>query len=154
PVIRKALPRVRIAHWCFDLHPECSIAEGVIRPDSYLSQALRRVLKTAYASCDLVADLGSCMRERLAVYGHASRKATLVPWALVEPDVVPAVDPVTRKELFGESALGVLYSGNFGRAHSYDDFLQLARRLRNDSIHFCFGTRGNQARGLEAAVRP
>jgi glycosyltransferase involved in cell wall biosynthesis len=72
---------------------------------------------------------------------------------LSEPaEVVPA-DATTRQELFGEAKLGLLYSGSFGRAHSYEDFLELARSLRGESIHFCFGVRGNQAEELRAAVR-
>src|SRR5262249_23353408 len=133
--VRKARPRVRIAHWCFDLYPEGPVADGMLRPDGWLARALRRLLRPAYAACDLVADLGGCMRDRLEAYGHAGRKVTLVPWALVEADQVEEPDPLTRKELFGDASLGLLYSGNFGRAHSFTDFLDLARRLRGSGVH-------------------
>jgi glycosyltransferase involved in cell wall biosynthesis len=154
PLVRKLRPRVRVVHWCFDLYPEVPVAEGLIRANGWLARALKPLLRAAYASCDLVADLGSCMRDRLGVYGHTCRKATLVPWALAEPAEVEAPDPATRRELFGDSPLGLLYSGNFGRAHSYADFLELARRLRGSGVHVCFGVRGNRAEELRAAVRP
>ena len=154
PVVRKLLPDVRIVHWCFDLYPEYAIAEGMFRADSRLIRALKRVLPAAYASCDLVADLGSCMRSRLAGYGHTCRKTTLTPWALAEPPDVEHPDPETRRELFGANALGLLYSGNFGRPHSYVDLLVLARRLRGSGIDFCFGVRGSRAEELRQAVQP
>jgi hypothetical protein len=154
PVVRRLLPHTRIAHWCFDLYPEGPIADGMLQADGWPARLLRGLLRRAYGSCDLVADLGGCMRERLAAYGHASRKVTLVPWALSEPAEVERPDPATRCDLFGDSPLGLLYSGNFGRAHSYAEFLGLARRLRGSGAHFCFGVRGNRAEELRAAVAP
>jgi hypothetical protein len=85
-VIRVLRPRIRLAHWAFDLHPECSIAEGKISEAGWLARITRAVMRRAYHSCDLVADLGACMRRRLEFYGHSSRRLTLVPWALVEPN--------------------------------------------------------------------
>jgi glycosyltransferase involved in cell wall biosynthesis len=153
-LVRKLRPRVRIAHWCFDLYPEGPIAEGMISEGGWLARLLRRLLRAAYASCDVVADLGGCMRQRLEAYAPACRKVTLVPWALAEPAEVAAPDPGTRRDLFGDAPLGLLYSGNFGRAHTFQEFLDLARRLRGAGVHCCFGVRGNRADELRAAVRP
>jgi glycosyltransferase involved in cell wall biosynthesis len=146
--------KIRIVHWCFDLYPEGPIADGMFRDGSLLVRFLQYWLRHAYRSCDLVADLGSCMRRRLEHYGHSCRKVTLVPWALTEPAEVAPPDPATHAELFGDSTLGLLYSGNFGRAHGYADFLDLARRLRGASVQFCFGVRGNRAQQLRQAVLP
>ena len=106
--VKKLRPRIRIVHWCFDLYPEGPIADGMIAADGWLVWTLDKFVRGAYKSCDLVADLGSCMRDRLERYGHNCPKVTLVPWALAEPaDVVPP-DPATRKELFGDNPLGLL----------------------------------------------
>lgn len=153
-VVRMLRPRIRLAHWAFDLHPECSIAEGKVSETGWMARITRAVMRRAYHSCDLVADLGSCMRRRLERYGHAAKKITLVPWALVEPDEVERPAPVVRRELFGDASLGLLYSGNFGRAHSYAAILELARKLRGAGVGFCFGIRGNCADEMRAAVRP
>ncbi len=153
-VLRKLRSRIRVAHWCFDLYPEVAVADGVVPPRGWLVRVLRPLLRAAYASCDLVADLGGCMRRRLEPYGHAGRKVTLVPWALVEPESPERPEKTVRRELFAGQPLGLLYSGNFGRAHSFSDFLDLARRLRGDGVHFCFGVRGNRAEELRSAVRP
>jgi hypothetical protein len=126
----------------------------MLREDAWSTRILQRWLRRAYAACDLVADLGDCMRQRLARYGAACRKVTLVPWALSEPSVAEPSDPGTQRELFGDSRLGLLYSGNFGRAHAFADFLDLARCLRGTGVHFCFGVRGNRAEELRAAIGP
>ena len=67
---------------------------------------------------------------------------TLTPWALVEPARVLEADEVVRGELFGDAKLGLLYSGNLGRAHVYQPFVELARRVAGDSIAFCYAGRG------------
>jgi colanic acid biosynthesis glycosyl transferase WcaI len=151
--VKRLRPTVRVAHWCYDLYPEAATAEGIFQENSLIVRLLKRVLRAAYRSCDLVADLGSCMRTRLEAYGHLCRKVTLVPWALSEPERVLPPDRAMRRQLFGNAAVALLYSGNFGRAHSCDEFLQLARCLRGQSIHFCFGVRGNRVKELRAAVR-
>ncbi|OAI50958.1 hypothetical protein AYO44_05200 [Planctomycetaceae bacterium SCGC AG-212-F19] len=75
-----------------------------------------------------------------------------MPWALAEPEEVPVPDERTRQELFRGLPLGLLYSGNFGRAHSFDEFLALARLLRSTGVHFAFGVRGNRAEALRSAL--
>jgi colanic acid biosynthesis glycosyl transferase WcaI len=153
-VVRMLRPRIRLVHWCFDLYPEAPIAEGMMAPQGWIACLLRRLLRKAYHSCDLIADLGDCMRSRLAAYGYRGSQATFIPWALAEPVTVERPDPTVRRELFGNGALALLYSGNFGLAHSYEEFLELARLLRRDGVEFCFGVRGNRAEELGAAIRP
>jgi colanic acid biosynthesis glycosyl transferase WcaI len=151
-VVKRLRPGVRIAHWCYDLYPEAPIADGLLREGSLAARFLRRTVRAGYHACDLVADLGSCMQARLRSYELSARQATLPPWALSEPDEPAAPDAEARRELFGDAALGLLYSGNFGQAHSYEDILALARRLRGTGVHFCFAVRGNRAGQLRAAV--
>jgi glycosyltransferase involved in cell wall biosynthesis len=170
PVLKRLRPSVRIAHWAFDLYPECAVAEGLMGKNSLLVRLLRPRLRRAYAACDLIADLGPCMRSRLDHYQPNARRATLVPWSLVQPDTVEASDPAVRRALFGDAKLGLLYSGNLGRAHTYHQFIELARRLRSPSpsplpqrggrgkgeggIRFAFGVRGPRARELQSDLRP
>lgn len=148
-------PKIKVVHWCFDLHPEATVAIGVIKKDSIAVRLIRGLMKKAYARCDLIADLGPCMRSKLRAYDHNSRECELPPWALSEPEFSNQVNPKVRAELFGEAKLGILYSGNFGKAHSCKDLLALARLLRgNPDIHFCFAVRGNSVDDLRAEVQP
>ncbi len=151
---RLTRPGVKVAHWAFDLYPEAPVADGMLRADSLLVRGLRSALRAAYGCCDLIADLGICMRRRIDAYRPRARRATLVPWALSEPDQPVLPDPAVRRELFGPATLGLLYSGNFGRAHSYEEFLALARELRETGTAICFAVRGNRAEELRKAVQP
>jgi glycosyltransferase involved in cell wall biosynthesis len=151
---RLTRPGVKIAHWAFDLYPEAPVADGMLYEGSLLVRGLKSALRVAYGCCDLIADLGGCMRRLLERYRPRGRMVTLVPWALSEPDRPASPDLAVRKELFGDAALGLLYSGNFGRAHSYEEILSLARQLRRGNTTFCFAVRGNRADELRKAVRP
>jgi hypothetical protein len=147
-------PRVAVAHWGFDIYPEAPVADGMMREGSRLVRSIKAALRFAYRRCDLIADIGPCMRRLLATYGSRARVETLTPWALVEPAVPVEPDPDVRRSLFGDARLALLYSGTFGRAHGYEEFLALARRLRDEPITFCFAGRGNRAEQLRAAVTP
>ncbi len=146
-------PGSRVAHWCFDLYPEAAVADGLVRPNSLLAKALTALLKQAYHRCSVIANLGPCMRDLLTKYSSPSALTTITPWALIEPSAVVSPDATVRANLFGAGVkLGLLYSGSFGRAHRYREFLALARRLRGTGIEFCFAGRGNRADELKTAV--
>lgn len=151
-VVRLFRPSVKIVHWAYDLYPEAALADGLMRTDSRFIRLIKSLLRSAYRSCDLVADLGQCMRQRLEAYGHTCRKITIPPWALVEPEAVEQADSSLRRKLFGDARLTLLYSGNFGRAHEFTEFLLLARQLRNTGISMGFSVRGNRVEELRNAV--
>jgi glycosyltransferase involved in cell wall biosynthesis len=142
-------PSSRIIHWCHDLYPEAPIADGMLRQNSLLVRVLQWWLRRAYRRCDLIADLGPCMRKLLAQYGSKAEQVTLTPWSLFEPDHAVSPDPKTRQQLFGDARLTLLYSGNLGRAHQFESFVQLARQLRNDSVRFVFAGRGSRVEELK-----
>ena len=121
PALKRRRPAMRVAMWCHDLYPDGFRAAGVPTP-AWLDARMAR----AYRACDLVVDMGSCMRERLDVMGAPGPGATVPPWALSEggADGRDAGAPV-REALFGDCRLALLYSGNFGRAHSAVSVLEL-----------------------------
>jgi glycosyltransferase involved in cell wall biosynthesis len=96
------------------------------------------------------------MRSLLAKYQPSAGIATLTPWALSEPIAVLRPDCAERRQLFGTAALALLYSGNFGRAHSCGELLELMRQLRGKGfakdIKLVFGVRGNREHVLNSAV--
>jgi glycosyltransferase involved in cell wall biosynthesis len=182
-------PRSRIVHWCHDLYPNAAVADGMISENALWIRMLRWILRIAYRRCDVVADLGICMRKRLqeaageetpvdsiaesdvassprllvdgrevrsdsgdsvAPNWWSGRYATLVPWSLIEPDRVVEPSEQIRHELFGNHQLGLLYSGNFGRAHCFESMIALARRLKGDDVGFCFAGRGMRLESVRA----
>jgi glycosyltransferase involved in cell wall biosynthesis len=147
-------PRSTLVHWCHDVYPEAAVAEGMLRDNGLITRMLRWLLRRAYRRCDKIIDLGSCMRELLARYGSKAQQYTVTPWSLVEPKSVAVADAATRSDLFGDAKIGLLYSGNLGRAHQFEDFVALAREVKEDSIHFCFAGRGPRLSELEQLVQP
>ena len=145
-----------LSHWCFDLYPEVAMADSGVQMHTAVVALLQRLMGRSYRAAHLIADLGSCMRRRLAAYNHGAQEATLVPWALVEPDALTPPNPELRKSMFGDAAFGLLYSGTLGRAHDYEIFLKLARLLRHRSPHIrlCFAARGNKVAELKRALTP
>lgn len=153
--LRWLAPEMKLAHWCFDLHPEAAIVSGLVEAKSLAARVVTAVMSRAYRCYDVIADLGVCMRALLRRHGHGAHELELTPWALVEPDQPVARDADTRRELFGEAKIGLLYSGNLGEAHDFEPFLALARALRGrPEFHFCFAVRGSRADELKRAVLP
>jgi len=122
-----------------------------------LSPPARAIMSAAYRCCDVVADLGPCMRERLERYGGSPRRETLTPWALVEPEHPAEPDPAVRRALFGDAKIGLLYAGSMSRSHDFESLLALARACRaraGDDVAVCFACTGTNLPALKAAVRP
>jgi colanic acid biosynthesis glycosyl transferase WcaI len=154
--LRATRRRTAIIHWCLDVFPDAGLAEwtGATR---LLAPPARAIMSAAYRSCDVVVDLGPCMRARLERYGGAPERHTLTPWALVEPEIPAEPDPAVRRELFGDAKIGLLYAGSMSRPHDFESLLQLARACRTRAgreIVMCFACTGTNLPALEAAVRP
>jgi glycosyltransferase involved in cell wall biosynthesis len=145
-------PRTKIVHWCFDLYPEAAIADRKLRGSGSIATILNRLVRSAYSRCDVILDIGPCMRNLLARYASSARPLTVTPWALTEPGRELCTDTLERKAVFGDVALALMYSGNFGRAHSYEEVISLARALREKSIRFAFSVRGNRKDELRRFV--
>lgn len=145
-------PRAKVAQWCFDLYPEAAVADKLIPEKGVVNRSLCWLSRRAYLCSDLVVNIGSCMANRIQARVPEARQVTITPWALVEPPESVLPDPSIRQSLFGDAGLGLLYSGSFGRAHSYTEFLQLARLLKNDGVGFCFAGRGHRSGELRDAV--
>jgi len=148
----KRIRGIVVAHWCFDLYPEGAIAAGVLAPRSRLVTVLTKMTAAAYRHCDLIVDLGECMRQRLGKYNAAARQSTILPWALVEPTAPAPVNFQERHRIFDGAGLALLYSGNFGLAHEWRGTLALARKLRDTGTKLVFSVRGNQEGVLRSSV--
>src|SRR5215469_5518391 len=136
--------KTRVVHWCFDLYPEAAVADGILKERGVAHRLMKWLLPPAYRSCDLVVDIGSCMRARLIHYKTVAKFVTLTPWALAEPTAPLQTDFDERERLFRDATLGLMYSGNFGRAHSHEEILELAHALRARQVRLVFSVRGTR----------
>jgi glycosyltransferase involved in cell wall biosynthesis len=92
------------------------------------------------------------MRAALLKYPSAARRETIVPWAFEEPEAPLPIAVSERLSVFGETPLALLYSGSFGRAHSYEELLDLAEILRPSGAKLVFSVRGKRQEELKQAV--
>jgi len=145
-------PQTRIVHWCFDLYPEAAYADHLLQADGGVARFLAWLLRHAYKACDAIVDIGPCMRDRLTRYGSPASRETIPPWALEEPDRPLPGATLERERVAGSARLSLLYSGNFGRGHTYEDFLALAKALRDADAALTFSVRGNRETELHEAV--
>lgn len=139
------------------MYPEAVQAESMNPAVSWLANTIARWMPRLYRPVDVMVDIGSCMRARLDKHRHAARKATLVPWALAEPEAGLPVNQAVRRSMFGDDVtLGILYSGSLGMAHEYEGFLKLARLLRTRApgIVFAFSSRGNRMDEMLSELTP
>ena len=145
---KRLRPKTRLVHWCFDLYPEAAVADGLLQERSLIARLCRHLMGRAYRSFGLIVDIGSCMRERLRAYDSRALMETITPWALAEP-ITPAPVPATeRQELFGDANLCLLYSGSFGRAHTWQGLLEIAEAIYPGGGRVVFSAGGTRWRNF------
>ena len=127
--------------WSMDLHPDASVALGRMSARKPAVQALQKLSNAVYRRADKVVVLGPYMADKIAAKAvRGDRMATIGVWSRRD-EVFPlprAAHPL-RSELGLEDKFIVMYSGNHGLAHSFDEILEAARRLASQrEIEFLF----------------
>jgi colanic acid biosynthesis glycosyl transferase WcaI len=145
-------PRTKVVHWCFDIYPEAAIADGLLPRRGFLTRFFASLMGAAYRSCSLIVDLGPCMRDILLEYPSPAKRETIVPWAFEEPGAPLPMAVSERQAVFGNARLALLYSGSFGRAHSFKEILDLAELLQPQGVKLVFSVRGKRQEELKKAV--
>lgn len=153
PFLKLVHPQMKVVHWCFDLYPEYAIANGMAKENGLIAKMLRWFMGKGYAHCDLVADIGPCMREKLERY-PAKARTTHTPWSFEEPAKPLPLDLAERRELFGQAQIALLYSGNFGLPHEFYMTLKLARAAKADGLVLCYSVHGSRVEALQKAANP
>jgi colanic acid biosynthesis glycosyl transferase WcaI len=145
-------PGTRVVHWCHDIYPEAAIADGLLPRRGLLTRFFAALMGSAYRKCSLIVDLGPCMRAVLLRYPSRAKRETIVPWAFEEPETPLPMAVSERLAVFGNARLALLYSGSFGRAHSYKEILDLAELLHPWGVKLVFSVRGKRQEELKQAV--
>ena len=138
-----------------DLYPWVAIRAGVLAPGSALTSALWALAVHTLRHARAVMVIGRCMAEQLDTLGVARERIHLVHnWAdteVVRP--VAAADNPMRRELGLAHQFVVMYSGNLGVSHDFDDLLTVAERLGPDGgVTFLVAGDGARRPAVERAV--
>ncbi len=152
PFMRLLQKKAKLIHWAFDIYPDAITASGGFA--GKLARLSIPFTHWALKYADAIWDLGPCMRKLLQKYSPAVPYRTFTPWALVENSSIPEADAATRRELFGDAKIGILYSGTVGYAHDIAPFIALARKCRAAGlpVAFCFAGSGNTYKEQTAGI--
>lgn len=148
------LKKTRHIYWSMDLHPDASMALGRMSPRSLFGRAMSWLSGFVYRRADRVVVLGPYMADRIALKGVAPERITTIPVWSERDEIYPTprdANPL-RKLLGLERAFVAMYSGNLGLAHTFDEFIEVARRLRDRSdIVFLYVGGGPRLAEVKAA---
>lgn len=139
-----------------DVYPELFVADGRLRRDALLTRVLARLSIFALRHADRVVVIGRCMAERIQAKGVAAERLRLIPNWMNERLVAPVPHEANpfRHEHGLNGRFVVLYSGNMGQYHAFDDILTTARVLRDrDDIAFVLIGDGPRRAAIEAWIR-
>ena len=133
--------RQRYGIWSMDLHPEAEEAHGMLKPGGIASRVLHGLSGYGYRHADFIVSVGRCMSDRLAARGLPEGMVTTIPLGSAADKVVPlekAENPLA-KELGLVDRFVVMYSGNAGVAHQFEELLGAADHFRDHpEIYFLF----------------
>jgi len=138
-----------------DLYPWVLIEAGLLADGGLPAAALQRLATGTLRGARAVVVIGRCMAERVAALGVAAERIHLARnWA--DPQVVRPLaraDNALRHELGLADRFVVMYSGNLGVSHYFDDLMAVAERLReHPEIVFLIAGEGARRAAVEGAV--
>lgn len=154
PVVR--LRGARSVNWLQDVYPEVAQQLDFMPRAAPLWRLLMRLRDWSLARAAGNVVIGRAMRELLMRRGLAGAQLTHIPNFSARLPYHPAPEsdnPLRRQLGIAVDDVLIAYSGNLGRAHPVDGWLEAARLLRDDArLHFlCIGD-GAGRPPLEAAV--
>jgi len=140
--------------WSMDLHPDASIALKRMSPTNPVVRGLVWLSDLVLRQADRVVVLGPYMSDRILMKRVRPDRVTTIPVWSRRDEVYPIAHEANalRKRLGYRDELVVMYSGNLGLAHTFDEFLEAARRLRDRSdVAFLFVGGGPRLGEVRAA---
>jgi glycosyltransferase involved in cell wall biosynthesis len=133
-----------------DIYPDIAVQAGLFSAGSMLTRFLTRLARFGLQHADGVIVIGRCMQKKVLGMGVPPERIHLIPnWG--DPQVNgqnPGPRNKFREEHHWQDKFIILYSGNIGTSHYFDDLLEVARRLR-DHPDLLFVFIGNGARHKE-----
>lgn len=145
----KGIKKSRLVHWAQDIYPEVAEELGIIPKNGWLARFFRLCSTWALRQQDAVIVVGRCMKKRLLHRGLPESVIHVVPnWASGVRSIGHPDNPF-RCEHRLEGKFIVMYSGNFGLAHSFDSILEAAAQLQAHHPDMLFLFIGNGPRLVE-----
>ncbi len=141
-------------YWSMDLHPDASLALGKMSRRQPLVAGLSWLSDAVYRQADRVVVLGSYMADRIEAKGVRPQRLVRIPVWSRRDEVypLPRTSHPLRASLGLRDKFVAMYSGNVGLAHTFDEILEAARRLRHrEDIVFLFVGDGPRLKEIQSA---
>jgi glycosyltransferase involved in cell wall biosynthesis len=147
----------RHAHWVMDIYPDVMRAHGMLRDAGgrVAYRALQRLASHALGGAGVVLTLAPGMADGLRAYTNASTRVEWVPlWAPEGLEPWPSGHAVPLRAERGWSAerLVLLYSGNLGLGHRFEEFLAAAAELGPSGPRWAFAGAGRARPRIERFI--
>lgn len=118
--------------WCMDLYPEALAASGMLKEKGFLYRLLGRLTRSERTEASCIITLGPDMTRRVRASSPSVAIEEIPVWSRLEtsPEAEQAARELRRARGWGDDEIICLYSGNIGRAHCVEEFVELAKQLR------------------------
>lgn len=115
----------RYGIWSMDLHPDAEVAVGMLDEGQPLTRLLHALNDWAYRRADFVVDLGPYMKRRIREKGVSDDRLHTIPVWNKKDEVYPIPDDENPlvEEVGLEDKFVIMYSGNAGLGHRFDEVL-------------------------------
>ena len=135
-----ALKRCQHVAFLMDLHPDAEFAHGMLRPRGLLGRALTAIDSFVVRRAERCVCLGPIQTERVRAKGVRAERIVQIPVWNDGDEIAPRehADNDLRTALGWQEKFVVMYSGNAGIAHRFDEILDAARRLDEESSRILF----------------
>ena len=152
-LVLKLLRGQRYVVVLMDLYPEVLTTSGIVSAKSPHARLAGWLTRLAHRQAAAMVVIGRCMGDVMVRQGVHPARIHLAPnWSNADVRPVPRLDNPLRAELGIGDRFVVMYSGNMGVAHTFDDVIEVARRMRHDDrIRFVFAGGGHRRAELEHA---
>jgi len=124
-----------------DLYPDEAVAVGLMRRDALLTKLFSRLMRLAWHQAEGVIVIGRCMADRLQAMGVPSSRVHFIANWMDERLVYPVEheDNPLRRQWGLQDKFVVLYAGNVGLAHDFNDVLTVAEQWKDrEDVVFVF----------------
>ena len=135
-----------------DLHPDMSLASGLVRP-GWIVSLWGRLHEWALRRGDLIVVPGEDMKERLLAKGVRCDSIAVVRNGSAPIDLPSHTNHPRIKEIRGDFPFVIIHAGNLGFAGSWESIVDAARLLIDENIGIVFVGDGVLRSRLEARCK-
>ena len=124
------------AHWVMDLYPDVMVAHGMLSQKGLPARFLEGLARWGFGGrrSKMVLTLGPDMETRTARYLSPETPREWVPlWGTAEA-TAPVSTPEKLEETKPQKPVVLMYSGNMGLGHRFDEFLAAAASAGDDFL--------------------